>query len=730
MKVTWLKTDEAPSLAGSSLLPMVEAFLSNANIEVEVKNISLAKRILSQFPEFLTGDQQSDNDLKYLSTFVNNSDANIIKLPNISASVNQLKACILELQNQSFSIPNYPETATTKEELDIQNRYSTCLGSAVNPILRQGNSDRRVADAVKEFARENPHDLKAFDKDSLSCIKYMNDWDFYGSEQSIVKKGNGKVFIKLKGKNLKEFEAIDKEIIDTSFLTKKKYLAFLQNSIDEAKEKNLLWSIHLKATMMKSSDPIMFGHAVAIFFKGIFTEFESDFKKISVDPNLGLLDLIARINELPEAKQTEIKNAILMVLDNQPELAMVSTDKGITNLHSSNNVIIDASLPVVIKNGGKMLARNNRLENCMAVIPDRCYATIYEECLNNCKEHGPFDVKTMGNVSNIGLMAGKAEEYGSHPTTFEIPETGLIEVVDENDNVLMKSTVEQGDIWRLSRTKHIPVLNWISLAVKRAEITGLPTIFWLDKNRAHDNNIIQIVENELKERNITNFELLIKSPQEAMRYTISRIRKGLNTISVTGNVLRDYLTDLFPILELGTSSKMLSIVPLIAGGGLFETGAGGTAPVLVDNFINSGHLSWDSLGEFLALAESLRFFNQEKPNVKTEVLVSSIDIANNKYLKKKKSPSEDVFGIDTMLSHYYFAMYWAEAISKQTKDIQLADKFKVIYNNFKNSNNKIKTELKNKTLPIVMKGYYNPTTDDINNNIRCSKTLNDIIATL
>ncbi|OHD86768.1 MAG: isocitrate dehydrogenase (NADP(+)), partial [Sulfuricurvum sp. RIFCSPLOWO2_02_FULL_43_45] len=621
-KIIWSVIDEAPALATYSLLPIVNAFTQAAGVEVVTSDISLAGRVIATFPERMSDAQRIPDNLAQLGVIATQPDGNIIKLPNISASIPQLKACIEELQSQGYDLPLYPEEPKTDEEKEIFARYATCLGSAVNPVLREGNSDRRAAVAVKNFAKKNPHKLRAWDEGSKTRVAHMNSGDFYANEQSITKKGDGKVTISLNGNVLKEINAVDSEVLDGTFLSTKALRAFYADAISEAKEKNILWSIHLKATMMKVSDPIMFGHAVSVFFKDVFEKYAAEFKEIGVNPNLGLGDLYKKLAKLPADKKAEIEAAIMAVYPTQPAMAMVDSDKGITNLHASNDVIIDASLPVVVRDGGKMWNPAGKVEQCIVTIPDRCYATMYSEIIEDCKANGQFDVTTMGSVSNVGLMAQKAEEYGSHPTTFEIAEEGVVTVSDDS-GVLMSFNVEKGDIWRMSRAKDIPIKDWVRLAVERAEIENVPVVFWLDENRAHDAEIIKKVNAYLPEFNKSGIEYHIMAPEVAMAFSLKRVRAGQNTISATGNVLRDYLTDLFPILELGTSAKMLSIVPLLAGGGLFETGAGGSAPKHVEQFVNEGHLRWDSLGEFLALAESLRHINKTKKDNKLSALTAA-----------------------------------------------------------------------------------------------------------
>ncbi len=725
--IIWSVIDEAPALATYSLLPIVKAFVKEAGVEVEPRDISLAGRIIANFPDNLTQEQKIADELAYLGEVATQPEGNIIKLPNISASIPQLKEAIAELQSQGYDIPNYPEDPQTDAEKALKERFSACLGSAVNPVLREGNSDRRAAVAVKNFAKKNPHKLRAWNEGAQTRVAHMTEGDFYANEQSIIKNGDGKVTISLNGKVLKEINAFDKEVLDGTFLSAKALRSFLASSIAEAKEKNILWSIHLKATMMKVSDPIMFGHAVCVFFEDVFAKFADDFKAIGFNPNLGLGDLYKKMEKLPADKQKEINDAMTAVYAAQPAMAMVDSDKGITNLHASNDVIIDASLPVVVRDGGKMWNPAGKVQECVITIPDRCYATMYSEIVEDCKKNGQFDVTTMGSVSNVGLMAQKAEEYGSHPTTFEIEENGTVTVTDASGE-LMSFVVEKGDIWRMSRAKDIPIKDWVRLAVERGEIEKVPVIFWLDENRAHDAKIIEKVKATLPEFDKTGIEYHIMAPEKAMAFSLKRVRAGQNTISATGNVLRDYLTDLFPILELGTSAKMLSIVPLLAGGGLFETGAGGSAPKHVDQFLEEGHLRWDSLGEFLALAESLRFIAKKHNTPALEAVTEALDVANAGYLDNDKSPSRKAGEPDNRASHFFVAQYWADALAKQTKDAAIAAKFAPIAASLKNNEAKIIAEL-GATAGTAQDigGYYHPNAAKANAAMRPSATLNAII---
>ncbi len=732
-KILWTAVDEAPALATYSLLPIASAITNKAGVQIETKDISLSSRILANFPDYLSKDQRVPDDLALLGEIVKQKDANIIKLPNISASVTQLKAAINELQQKGYKVPDYPENPETDEEKELKKRYAKCLGSAVNPVLRMGNSDRRAAAAVKRFAQKHPHKLKPWSENSKTNVAFMKENDFFGNEKSIIMDKDSKVSIVLKDKNnvkttLKTIDAENKEILDATFMSSKALADFYDKEIKNAKDDGTLFSVHLKATMMKVSDPIMFGIAVKTYFKDVFDKYNTEFEEIEVNPNLGLNDLYKKLTKLPEDKRKEIENAIMETYKKQADIAMVNSDKGITNLHNSNDIIIDASIPVVIRDGGKMWNWDGKLQEAKIVIPDRTYATFYNECVEDCKANGQFDVATMGNVANVGLMAQKAEEYGSHPTTFEIPKDGTVEVIREDGKVLMTHNVEKGDIWRMSRTKDIPVKDWVRLAVERARITGNPSIFWLDEKRAHDVNILAKVHEYIKDHNTDGLEIQFLSPVEAMKYTLKRVREGKDTISVTGNVLRDYLTDLFPILELGTSARMLSIVPLIAGGGLFETGAGGSAPKHVQQFLKEGHLRWDSLGEFLALAESLRFIAQKTDDKKIDILSATLDEANDLYLSENRSPSRVCCEPDTKASHYYIAQYWTNALANQTEDKDLANEFKEVAKELKENEDKIIKELLAiEGKPQDIGGYYKPDFDKTSAAMRPSKTLNSIL---
>ena len=726
-KIIWSKIDEAPALATYSLLPIVKAFVKDAGVDVELSDISLSGRVIATFSSVLKPEQKQVDALGELGELVQDPECNIIKLPNISASIPQLKACIAELKSQGYDLPEYPEDAKTDEEKAIKEKYSTCLGSAVNPVLREGNSDRRAAVAVKNFAKKNPHKLRAFSENSKAYVAHMSGNDFYENEQSVIKSGNSKVSINLNGKLLKEINAVDGEILDGTFMSAKALRAFYQETLNDAKAKDVLWSLHLKATMMKISDPIMFGHAVEVFFKDVFAKYADEFKVLGINPNMGLGDLYKKLEK--SSKKAEIEAAIMATYKAQPNMAMVDSDKGITNLHASNDIIIDASMPVVVRDGGKMWNAEGKVQECVSVIPDRTYATFYEEIVNDCVENGQFDVTTMGNVANVGLMAQKAEEYGSHPTTFEISEDGLVEVVDENGIVLMKHNVEKGDIWRMSRAKDAAIKDWVKLSHERGVLTGSPVIFWLDTFRAHDANLIKKLMTYLPAHLAkTPIEYEILAPKQAMKYSLRRVRAGLDTISATGNVLRDYLTDLFPILELGTSAKMLSIVPLLSGGGVFETGAGGSAPKHVEQFMSEGHLRWDSLGEFLALAESLRFIAQKHNSKELEAVTEALDVANAGYLDNNKSPGRSAGEPDNKASHFFVAQYWADALANQTKAPSIAAKFAPVAKALKENEVKIMEELmavEGKVQDIG--GYYRPDDVKADKAMRPSATLNKII---
>lgn len=733
-KIIWTEIDEAPALATYSLLPIIQKFTKGTGVEVETRDISLAGRILATFPDKLRDDQKVADYLAELGDLTQKLEANIIKLPNISASVPQLKEAIKELQSKGYDIPDYPEEPQNDAEKAIKERYSKVLGSAVNPVLREGNSDRRAPISVKNFSKKHPHKLGAWTPDSKAEVSHMNSGDFYGNEKSVVMENGGGFKIELVGKDGKVTVLKDKlvaekgEILDGTFMSVKALRKFFEEQIEDAKNKGQLLSLHLKATMMKVSDPIMFGHAIYVFFKEVFDKHAATFKDLGVNPNMGLGDLYKKIQSLPEAKRAEIEADIQAVYAKRPALAMVDSDKGITNLHASNDIIVDASMPVVVRESGKMWGPDGKLHDTKAMIPDRCYATMYKEIIKDCQKNGALDPATMGSVPNVGLMAQKAEEYGSHPTTFEIPADGTVRVVDADGKVLMEHVVEEGDIWRMSRAKDIPIQDWVKLAVRRARATGAHAVFWLDKNRAHDANVIAKVQKYLKDHDTTGLEIKILEPVEAMRYSLERIRKGLDTISVTGNALRDYLTDLFPILEVGTSAKMLSIVPLLAGGGLFETGAGGSAPKHVQQFVKEGYLRWDSLGEFSAFGAALEHLAATFKNEKAQVLAEGLDKAIAKFLDNNKSPARKVGQIDNRGSHFYLALYWAEALAEQTKDKELQAKFAKIAEQLSANAEKIDAELiAAQGKPVDMGGYYSPEKEKVSKAMRPSPTLNAII---
>ena len=736
-KIIWTEIDEAPALATYSLLPIVQAFTKGTGVAVETSDISLAGRILANFPENLTEKQRIADNLTQLGELTLKPEANIIKLPNISASVPQLVEAIKELQSQGYKLPDYPENPKNDAEKEIQARYAKCLGSAVNPVLREGNSDRRAPLSVKNFSKKHPHKLGAWVPESKAHVAHMTGGDFYGNEKSVCLENGGDFKIELVGKDGKTTILKDKlkaekgEILDGTFMSAKALRKFFAEQIEDAKKTGLLLSLHLKATMMKVSDPIMFGHAVSVFYKDVFDKHAASLKEAKVNPNMGLGDLLAKIKSLPAAKQAEIEADIKAVYAKRPALAMVDSDKGITNLHVPNDIIVDASMPVVVRDSGKMWNAEGKLQDTKAMIPDRCYATFYQAIIADCQKHGALNPATMGSVPNVGLMAQKAEEYGSHPTTFEIPSDGTVRVVTADGKELMKHEVEAGDIWRMSRAKDIPIQDWVKLAVNRARITGAPAVFWLDKNRAHDSQIIAKVEKYLKNHDTKGLEIKILDPVSAMDYSLERIRKGQDTISVTGNVLRDYLTDLFPILELGTSAKMLSVVPLLAGGGLFETGAGGSAPKHVQQFQKEGYLRWDSLGEFSALAASLEHLAAAFKNDKAQVLAETLDQAIAKFLDNNKSPARKVGEIDNRGSHFYLALYWAQALAGQTKDKELQARFAKVAKDLGDNEVKINQELlAAQGKPVDMGGYYHPNFDKTSKAMRPSATLNKIIDAL
>ncbi len=733
-KIFYTKTDEAPALATYSFLPIVEAFTTPAEIDIEVKDISLTGRILSLFPELLSEDQRVEDALSELGRLTQDSATNIIKLPNISASIPQLKRAITELQNAGFAIPDFPEEAKNDAEADIKKRYSRVLGSAVNPVLREGNSDRRAPMAIKEFARNNPHSMGEWKQDSKTKVATMSEGDFYGTEQSVTIPTATEYKIVFKGANaettLKDFAALQAgEIIDSSVMNLHKLKAFVAQAIKEAKEKDVLLSAHLKATMMKVSDPIMFGAIVEVYFADLFTQYADLFKALGVDTRNGLGDIYAKVKG--HAQEAEVLAAIDAAIAAGPRIAMVDSDKGITNLHVPSDVIVDASMPAMIRAGGKMWNKDNQTEDTIAIIPDRSYSGVFAATVEDCIENGALDPKTMGTVPNVGLMAQKAEEYGSHDKTFQASESGVIEVIAKDGSVLMSQAVEAGDIFRMCQVKDAPIQDWVKLAVTRARLSNTPAVFWLDENRAHDREMIKKVKTYLKDHDTNGLDIQIMNPIEATKYTLARIREGKDTISVTGNVLRDYLTDLFPILELGTSAKMLSIVPLMKGGGLFETGAGGSAPKHVEQFTTEGYLRWDSLGEFLALAESLKHLGRTQNNEKALLLGEMLDLANTKFLKEDRSPARKVGQIDNRGSHFYLALYWAEALANQNEDAALKATFEKVYNALSTNEAKINEELiaaQGKAQDIG--GYYRPVDAKVAKAMRPSATFNEILAAL
>jgi isocitrate dehydrogenase len=736
-KIIYTETDESPALATYSLLPIVQAYSRAAGIEVETRDISLTGRIIANFPDNLSAEQKQSDALAELGELAKTPEANIIKLPNISASIPQLKGAIKELQALGYDIPDYPEDPKNDEERDIKARYAKVLGSAVNPVLREGNSDRRVAGPVKEYAQKHPHSMGAWSADSKSHVASMSEGDFYSSEQSVVIETAGDVKIEFTGDDgethvLKEqTPVLAGEVIDATVMSCNALRTFFEQAMQDAKAQGVLLSLHLKATMMKVSDPIIFGHAVKVYFKDVFEKHAATFDQLGVDTRNGLGDVYAKIASLPDAQREEIEADIQAVYQTRPELAMVNSDKGITNLHVPSDVIVDASMPAALRSSGQMWGTDGKLHDTKAMIPDRCYAGIYQEVFDFCKQHGAFDVTTMGNVSNVGLMAQKAEEYGSHDKTFEIPANGTVRVSDAAGNTLMQHKVEQGDIWRMCQTKDLPIQDWVKLAVNRARATGQPAIFWLDKNRAHDANLITKVETYLKDHDTSGLQIQIMSPVDAIRYTLKRVQAGENTISVTGNVLRDYLTDLFPILELGTSAKMLSIVPLLAGGGLFETGAGGSAPKQVTQLVEENHLRWDSLGEFLALAVSIEDLAMKTDNHKAKVLAAALDKANSLFLNNNKSPSRKTGELDIRGSHFYLAMYWAQALAEQDDDAELKAIFTPVAKQLTENEDKIVAELNAvQGSAVDIGGYYRPNKALASKVMRPSQTLNAIIDSL
>lgn len=733
-KIIYTKTDEAPGLATRSFLPIVKAFTKTSNIEIEVKDISLAARILANFSEFLNEDQKVEDALAVLGDLAKQPDANIIKLPNISASVPQLKEAISELQKKGYALPNYPEEIKTANDKKVLALYNKVKGSAVNPVLREGNSDRRAPQAIKNYARKNPHAMGAWSAESKTHVATMTAGDFAHNEKSITTKEATSISIVHISENgvktvLKEqLTLLEGEIIDATILSKKALIAFLEEQYKDALEKNILFSLHMKATMMKVSDPIIFGHAVRVFFADLFKKHGKTFKEIGADVNNGLGNLLGKLNELPKEKSAEIKADIQYALDNGPELAMVNSDKGITNLHVPSDIIIDASMPAMIRTSGQMYNTKGNLKDTKAIIPDSSYAGIYSATIDFCKKNGAFDPTTMGTVPNVGLMAQKAEEYGSHDKTFEITTAGKVIVLGVNGETIIEHSVEEGDIWRMCQTKDLPIQDWVKLAITRARASNTPAVFWLDENRAHDLEVIKKVNLYVLNHDTAGLDIRILSPIDATNFTLKRIVKGEDTISVSGNVLRDYLTDLFPILEVGTSAKMLSIVPLMNGGGLFETGAGGSAPKHVQQFLEENHLRWDSLGEFLALAVSLEHLGTSNNNSKALILGKTLDDATDKFLENDKSPSRKVGKLDNRGSHLYLAMYWAEGLANQDKDAALKATFSKIANDFKINENKIVKELNESQGNVNnIAGYYLPNEDLANNAMRPNNTLNSIL---
>ena len=729
-------TDEAPALATASLLPIFGAFAKEADIELKLTDISLASRIISSFSDLLPADKQAEDGLKFLGDLTASPEANIVKLPNISASLPQLYAAIKELKAQGYDLPDYPENAQTDAEKDILARYSKVLGSAVNPVLRQGNSDRRAPAAVKGFARKNPHSMGKWSKTSTSHADYMRDGDFYSSEQSVTMDSAQTVKIEFVGKDgsievKKSLPLLAGEILDSMNISCAKLRTFFEASLQEAKKDNIMWSVHLKATMMKVSHPIVFGHAVTVFYKDVFEKYGELFKEIGVNPNNGLGSVYDKIQSLPEAKQEEIKQAIQACYDTRPELAMVDSDKGITNLHVPSDVIVDASMPAMIRNSGKMWGRDGKAHDAKAVIPDSTYARIYQETINFCKTNGAFNPVTMGTVPNVGLMAQKAEEYGSHDKTFEIAAAGTMRIVDANGNIVMQHAVEKGDIWRACQTKDAPIRDWVKLGVTRARQSDTPAVFWLDENRPHDNQLRNKVETYLKDHDTSGLDIRIMSYNEAIRFSMERIIRGEDTISVTGNILRDYLTDLFPILELGTSAKMLSIVPMLEGGGMYETGAGGSAPKHVQQLMEENHLRWDSLGEFLAVAVSFEELGIKHNNEKAIILAKCLDKATGKLLDTNKSPSRKSGEIDNRGSHFYLALYWAQELATQTENADLATKFAPLVKVLAAKEANIVAELAAvQGKPAGLSGYYHINLEEVTKIMRPSNTFNQALASL
>jgi isocitrate dehydrogenase len=737
LEITWTKVDEAPALATYSLLPVVEAFVGAAGVSVKLKDISLAGRILANFPEKLTPAQRINDELTELGTLATRPEANIIKLPNISASIPQLEAAIKELQGKGYDVPDYPDNPATEAEKEIKSRYGKVFGSVVNPVLREGNSDRRAAGAVKQFARNNPHKMGAWSADSKTRVAYMSGGDYFGSEISTTVASATNARIELVGADgavtvLKAKTPIDTgEIIDAAVMSRKALRAFFAEQIEAAKKEGVLFSLQVKATMMKIADPVVFGHAVSVYFADVIAKHAATLKRLGVNLNNGFGDLLTKIETLPAAEKDAIKADIKAEYAKRPGLAMVNSDKGITGLHVPSDVIIDASIPAMIRESGRMWGPDGKLHDVMAAIPDRTYATMYQAAIDDCKAHGAFDPKTMGSVPNVGLMAQKAEEYGSHDKTFEVPASGTVRVVADDGKVLLERPVETGDIFRMCELRDAPIRDWVKLGVRRARLTNTPAVFWLDAKRAHDAQVIAKVEKYLKDHDTAGLDIRILPPVEAIKFSLERIRKGQDTISVTGNVLRDYLTDLFPIMELGTSAKMLSIVPLLAGGGLFETGAGGSAPKHVEQLQQEGYLRWDSLGEFLALGASLEHLAQTYKNAKAQVLAETLDTAIGKILEFNRAPARKVGELDNRGTHFYLALYWAQALAAQTKDAALQARFKPLAETLGRNEAKINGELIGaQGKPVDIGGYYLPDHSKTSAAMRPSATLNAAIAAL
>ena len=737
LKIIYTKTDEAPALATRSLLPILRAFTSSSGVKFDLQDISLAGRIVANFPENLTDEQKQNDALTELGELAKTPAANIIKLPNISASIPQLQATIKELQDHGYDVPDYPEEPQDESEEAVKARYAKVLGSAVNPVLREGNSDRRVAAPVKAYAQANPHPMGQWTGDVKTHVAHMSEGDFFGSEQSHVMAAAGSVKIVMENAAgettvLKDGLALQQgEVVDASVMSRSALRQFLASEIDDARDRDLLFSLHMKATMMKVSDPIIFGHAVGVYYADVFEKHGEVLDDLGVDPNNGIGDLYSKIEGLPDELAEEIRADVEAIYQSRPSLAMVNSDLGITNLHVPSDIIIDASMPVVVRDSGTMWGPDGGQQEVKCVIPDRCYAGIYQAVFDSCREHGAFDVPTMGNVSNVGLMAQQAEEYGSHDKTFEIPEAGVVRVVDESGQVLAEHQVETGDIWRMCQTKDVAIRDWVRLAVSRARATGASAIFWLNADRAHDATLIAKVEEYLPEHDTEGLEIQVLAPVEATRVTCQRARDGLDTVSVTGNVLRDYLTDLFPILELGTSAKMLSIVPLLAGGGLYETGAGGSAPKHVQQFNAEAHLRWDSLGEFLAVGVSLEDAAEKSGNTRVRILAGALNQAIGQVLSNRRSPSRKVNELDNRGSHFYLAMYWAQALAAQDQDAGLQEEFRVLAETLAENETKIVDEMNAvQGQPMDIGGYYQPDDDLANTAMRPSETFNAAIASL